>query len=137
MGYEFDVVIAGGGPVGLALVCELRRAGVSTLVLERRMERDLLARAGSMGPLAFEALERLGLGDELLRAEQETLASYARMFREWAAATGKAAGDNAAGSTSERNPLSRKVLTRLGREERIRSSLRRLSAPTWKSITRF
>ena len=90
MSYEFDVVIAGGGPVGLALSCELRRAGVSTLVLERRLEPNPLARAGSMGPLAFEALERLGLGDELLRAEQDTLASYAKMFTTWAAASGQA-----------------------------------------------
>jgi 2-polyprenyl-6-methoxyphenol hydroxylase-like FAD-dependent oxidoreductase len=30
-----DVVIVGAGPVGLFLACELRLAGVSTLVLER------------------------------------------------------------------------------------------------------
>ncbi len=30
-----DVVIAGAGPVGLFLACELRLAGVSVLVLEQ------------------------------------------------------------------------------------------------------
>jgi 2-polyprenyl-6-methoxyphenol hydroxylase-like FAD-dependent oxidoreductase len=91
MPYEFDVVIVGGGPVGLALGCELRLADVSVLVLERRLTVDTLARAGSMGPLAFEALERLGLREDLLQAEQETLATYAHMFSAWAAATGNSA----------------------------------------------
>lgn len=31
----YEVVIAGGGPVGLFLACELRLAGVSVLVLEQ------------------------------------------------------------------------------------------------------
>lgn len=33
-----DVVIAGAGPVGLFLACELRLAGVSVLVLEQAKE---------------------------------------------------------------------------------------------------
>ncbi|TBZ45388.1 FAD-dependent monooxygenase, partial [Rhizobium leguminosarum] len=33
--FLFDVVIAGAGPVGLLLACELRLAGVSVLVLEQ------------------------------------------------------------------------------------------------------
>ncbi|NGO70283.1 hypothetical protein G5C65_18405 [Streptomyces sp. SB3404] len=81
-------MVAGGGPVGLMLACELRRSGVEVLVLEERTEPYPLPRAGSMGPLAFEALERLGLRDELLAAEQDTLAEYARMFADWAAKSG-------------------------------------------------
>ncbi len=34
-----DVVIAGGGPVGLFLACELRLGGASVLVLERPRTR--------------------------------------------------------------------------------------------------
>ena len=34
-GHHFDVIIAGAGPVGLFLACELGLAGVSVLVLER------------------------------------------------------------------------------------------------------
>nr|AAG30200.1 oxygenase [Streptomyces sp. R1128] len=84
----YPVVIAGGGPVGTMLACGLRQAGVDVLVLERRTEPDLLPRAGSMGPLAFEALERLGLHDALLAAEQDTLAEYGKMFADWAAKKG-------------------------------------------------
>ena len=32
---DYDAVIAGAGPVGLFLACELGLAGVRTLVLER------------------------------------------------------------------------------------------------------
>ncbi len=33
----YDVVIAGGGPVGLFLACELRLANLSVLVLEQNV----------------------------------------------------------------------------------------------------
>jgi 2-polyprenyl-6-methoxyphenol hydroxylase-like FAD-dependent oxidoreductase len=35
----YDVVIAGGGPVGLFLACELRLADLSVLVLEQAETR--------------------------------------------------------------------------------------------------
>ena len=34
----YDVIIAGAGPVGLFLACELRRAGLSVLVLEQAQD---------------------------------------------------------------------------------------------------
>jgi 2-polyprenyl-6-methoxyphenol hydroxylase-like FAD-dependent oxidoreductase len=92
--FTADVIVVGAGPVGLTVACELRRAGVSVLVLERLAEPDLLPRAGSMGPLAFEAFARLGLRDEILAAEQATLRHYEQMFAEWRG-TGAAGADPA------------------------------------------
>ncbi|MEU8891119.1 FAD-dependent oxidoreductase [Streptomyces sp. NPDC048442] len=76
---EFQVVVAGAGPVGLMVACELRTAGTSVVVLERNTEPERVTKAGSIGPLAVEALERRGLGEELRTAEQETLQGYLRM----------------------------------------------------------
>ncbi len=43
---DYDVVIAGGGPVGLLLACELKLAGVSVLVLEKLADPKLPIKAG-------------------------------------------------------------------------------------------
>jgi 2-polyprenyl-6-methoxyphenol hydroxylase-like FAD-dependent oxidoreductase len=61
-----DVVIAGAGPVGLFLACELRLAGVSVLVLERMEDPRSPLKAGWMGMRGLnfpsvEALYRRGL----------------------------------------------------------------------------
>ncbi|RKT55649.1 FAD-dependent monooxygenase [Saccharothrix australiensis] len=58
---DVDVVIAGGGPVGLMLAGELGLAGVGALVLERAAERDEHSRAWGLHPRTAETLDRRGL----------------------------------------------------------------------------
>ncbi|HEY0194529.1 MAG TPA: FAD-dependent monooxygenase [Kofleriaceae bacterium] len=77
----WDVVVAGAGPVGLALACELAVARCRVVVIERRAEIDPTIKAGGLGALAGEALARLGLEPAMARAElamrqlmQETIA---------------------------------------------------------------
>lgn len=66
MGKTWDVIIAGAGPVGLFLACELAIAGVSVLVLEREMQPEspwkegLFGRRGLYTP-AVEAFYRRGI----------------------------------------------------------------------------
>jgi len=72
-----DVVIAGGGPVGLFLACELRLADLSVLVLEQAEDpRSPLKRLpfGMRGLSAptIEAFDRLGLLDDVAAAPQRT-----------------------------------------------------------------
>jgi 2-polyprenyl-6-methoxyphenol hydroxylase-like FAD-dependent oxidoreductase len=45
----YDVVIAGGGPVGLFLACELGLAGTSVLVLERMQDPHSSLKESWMG----------------------------------------------------------------------------------------
>jgi 2-polyprenyl-6-methoxyphenol hydroxylase-like FAD-dependent oxidoreductase len=50
---DYDVVIAGAGPVGLLLACELRLAGVSVLVLEKLADPNLPIKTGAIGGRAL------------------------------------------------------------------------------------
>ena len=50
----YDVVIAGGRPVGLFLSCELQLAGMSVLVLERMEDHRSPLKAGWMGMRSME-----------------------------------------------------------------------------------
>src|ERR1700728_3518292 len=45
----YDVLIVGGGPVGLFLACELRLAGVSVLLLEKNQNPSTPLKSGWMG----------------------------------------------------------------------------------------
>src|SRR4051812_38220056 len=58
---NWDVVISGGGPVGLMLACELRLKDVNVLVVERLAEPDLTIKAGSVNLTTAEAFYRRGL----------------------------------------------------------------------------
>src|SRR5215510_11106918 len=52
---DFDVVVAGAGPVGLFLAGELRLGGASVLVLEREEEPGKPHKQGSMGARSLNA----------------------------------------------------------------------------------
>jgi 2-polyprenyl-6-methoxyphenol hydroxylase-like FAD-dependent oxidoreductase len=68
---NYDVVIAGAGPVGLFLACELRLGGVSVLVLEQAEEphfplkRLPFGMRGLSAP-TIEAFYRRGMLDEII-----------------------------------------------------------------------
>ncbi len=62
----YDVIIAGGGPVGLFLACELRLAGASVLLLEKNESPTTPLKSGWMGARGLnfpsaEAFYRRGL----------------------------------------------------------------------------
>ena len=58
---DYDVLVAGAGPVGLMLATELQLAGARVLVAERREELDATVKAGAINTASAEAFERRGL----------------------------------------------------------------------------
>src|SRR5580692_2825821 len=69
----YDVVIAGGGPVGLFLACELGLAGTSVLVLERMEDPRSPLKESWMGMLGLnfpsvEAFYRRGMLSDVRRS---------------------------------------------------------------------
>ncbi|MGH3096559.1 MAG: FAD-dependent monooxygenase, partial [Streptosporangiales bacterium] len=60
-----DVVIAGAGPNGLLLACELSLAGGRPIVLERETERVEQNRANGLVGQVVRALDRRGLYENL------------------------------------------------------------------------
>jgi 3-(3-hydroxy-phenyl)propionate hydroxylase len=67
-GMDTDVVIAGAGPTGLMLACELRLAGVEVTLVERLAERTGESRAGGMHSRTLEVLDQRGVLDRFLAA---------------------------------------------------------------------
>ena len=63
---DADVIVVGAGPTGLMLACELRLAGVGTLVLERHPQIRDIPKAGG---LSGQILELLRYRGELERFE--------------------------------------------------------------------
>jgi 2-polyprenyl-6-methoxyphenol hydroxylase-like FAD-dependent oxidoreductase len=79
---DVDVVVAGGGPVGLMLACELRLGGASVLVLERLTEIDQTVKAGSLNVPPVEALYRRGMLPQVLEEQQRMLAYFQAFARQ-------------------------------------------------------
>jgi 2-polyprenyl-6-methoxyphenol hydroxylase-like FAD-dependent oxidoreductase len=63
---EFDVLVVGGGPVGLWVACELALAKVSVAVLERRAEPVIQSRALAIQGRTLEVFALRGLADRFL-----------------------------------------------------------------------
>jgi len=62
-----DVVIVGAGPSGLALGAELKRRGISALVLDRLEAGANTSRAVVIHARTLEVLEPLGIVPELMQ----------------------------------------------------------------------
>ncbi|RNL86259.1 hypothetical protein EFW17_06785 [Halostreptopolyspora alba] len=63
---DADVVIAGAGPTGAMLACELRLAGVDVMVVDQLAERTGESRAGGMHARTLEVLDQRGILDRFL-----------------------------------------------------------------------
>lgn len=62
-----DVVIVGGGPVGLYLAAALLQEGVSVRILEQRAERNIHTRAIGIHPPALDALDQVQLAAAMVQ----------------------------------------------------------------------
>ncbi|MBA4747226.1 MAG: FAD-dependent monooxygenase [Sphingopyxis sp.] len=62
---ETPILIAGAGPTGLALAIMLQQSGIAHVLIERTTERSALSRAAVVHAHTLEALDQLGVVDEL------------------------------------------------------------------------
>ncbi|MBZ3692712.1 FAD-dependent monooxygenase [Phyllobacterium calauticae] len=79
---DIDIVIVGAGPVGLLTAIELTLGGARVLVLERLATPSLEMKAGGLGPLGLEALQRRGMTAAIAAAEASSFAAMAQSGRD-------------------------------------------------------
>lgn len=65
--FDVDVAVVGAGPTGLALACELRLAGVTCTVLEKRADEPNITRAFAVHARTLELLDARDMADQLVR----------------------------------------------------------------------
>ncbi|MCB5168289.1 FAD-dependent monooxygenase [Streptomyces bambusae] len=80
-GMDADVIVAGAGPTGLMLACELRLAGVDVMVVERLPDRTGESRAGGIHSRTLEVLDQRGILDRFLDAgELQPVGHFSGMY---------------------------------------------------------
>ena len=94
---SYDVLIAGAGPVGLFLACELRLGGCSVLVLERDADAHAPLKQVPFGirglsATSLEAFHRRGLLDAVAAGEPEDLRRVAHWMQKARRPAGHFAG---------------------------------------------
>ncbi|MFD8289621.1 FAD-dependent monooxygenase [Streptomyces lavendulae] len=81
-GTDTDVVVAGGGPVGLMLACELRLGGARVVLVERRTDVDPTIKAGSINTPTAEAFHRRGMLPAIAEVQQRALEQFRTFMRD-------------------------------------------------------
>ncbi|MGM0350855.1 FAD-dependent monooxygenase [Streptomyces sp. Adlamb9] len=94
---DYDVVVAGGGPVGLMLACELRLGGARVAVLERRTEVDPTIKGGAITTPGAEALYRRGMLPAMAEVQRQAVDRFRAFIREQNGGDGGGSGGGAAG----------------------------------------
>jgi 2-polyprenyl-6-methoxyphenol hydroxylase-like FAD-dependent oxidoreductase len=64
--HEYEVVVVGGGPVGMWLAADLRRAGAQVIVLEKRAARPPHSKALTIYPRTLEMFAMRGLASRFV-----------------------------------------------------------------------
>ncbi|CAN5408801.1 NAD(P)/FAD-dependent oxidoreductase [soil metagenome] len=63
---ESDIIIAGGGPVGLYLAGSLGKMGYQVIVLEKKSEIDLHSKSLGIHPISMELFDEAGIADRFV-----------------------------------------------------------------------
>src|SRR6185437_8021006 len=63
---EISVLIAGAGPTGLTLACDLARRGVNFRIIDKAPEHFRGSRAKGLQPRSLEVMHFLGLADRII-----------------------------------------------------------------------